>query len=225
MFINPKIIEAAEDLRHLLNRNYNRDQALNFVGDHYKLKKEERFILYRAVYSHKEVKERKEKTINFKDLKGKILTVDAYNVIIVLETMLEEKNLIDADDSFVRDIAGVFGKHKITKTTHQAINLIMQTLKQTLPKETLIFFDSPVSKSGELAAITRKKMEEHGINGTAQVAKQADNAVIRRGQVAATSDSVILQKAKKTFDLAGHIVRTKKYKHLHPLRKNNRKMF
>ncbi len=219
MFINRRILEAAEDLRYLLNRNYNRDQTLTFVGDHYKLKKEDRFTLYRAIYSQKEAKERKEKTVTPKELKDKTLTIDAYNVIIVLETMLKGKNLIDADDTFVRDIQGVFGKHKITKTTHQAINLIMQTLKQNPPQETLIFFDSPVSKSGELAAITRKKMEEYGINGTAQVVKQADNAVLRRGQVAATSDSVILQKAKKTFDLAGYIARTKNYKHLHPLRK------
>ena len=219
MFINRRILEAAEDLRYLLNRNYNRDQALTFVGDHYRLHKEERFILYRAIYSQKEVRERKEKTISFEELQGKTLTIDAYNVIIVLETMLKGKELIESDDSFVRDISGVFGKHKITKTTYQAISLIMQTLKQNPPKKTLIFFDSPVSKSGELAAITRRKMEEHGINGTAQVVKQADNAVIRRGEVAATSDSVILQKAKKTFDLAGYIVREKNYKHLYPIRK------
>ena len=219
MFINCRILEAAEDLRYLLNRNYNRDQALTFVGDHYKLHKEERFILYRAIYSQKEVRERKEKTISFEELQGKTLTIDAYNVIIVLETMLKGKELIESDDSFVRDISGVFGKHKITKTTYHAISLILQTRKQNPPKKTLIFFDSPVSKSGELAAITRRKMEEHGINGTAQVVKQADNAVIRRGEVAATSDSVILQKAKKTFDLAGYIVREKNYKHLYPIRK------
>jgi hypothetical protein len=219
MFTNNRILEAAEDLRYLLNRKYNRDQALNFVGDRYKLNKEERFVLYRAIYSQKEVKERKEKAITFRELGDKTLTIDAYNVIIVLETMLEGKNLIDADDAFVRDISGVFGKHKITKTTQQAIDLVMQTLKQNPPKETLIFFDSPVSKSGELAAITRKKMEQYGINGTAQVAKQADNAVLRKGQVAATSDSVILQKAKKTFDLAGYIVRKKNYKNLYPIKK------
>ncbi|WXG40597.1 MAG: DUF434 domain-containing protein [Candidatus Freyarchaeum deiterrae] len=219
MFTNQRILEAAEDLRYLLNRKYNRDQALNFVGDRYKLNKEERFVLYRAIYSQTEVKERKEKALTFIELGDKTLTIDAYNVIIVLETMLQGKNLIDADDAFVRDISGVFGKHKITKTTIQAIDIIMQTLKQTPPKETLIFFDSPVSKSGELAAITRKKMEQYSIHGTAQVAKQTDNAVLRRGQVAATSDSVILQKAKKTFDLAGYIVRKRNYKHLYPIRK------
>lgn len=219
MFINHRILEAAEDLRYLLNRNYNRDQALNFVGDRYKLNREERFVLYRAIYSQTEIKERKEKVITFKELADKTLTIDAYNVIIVLETMLEGRNLIDSDDSFVRDISGVFGKHKITKTTHQAINLVMRTLKQNPPKETLIFFDSPVSRSGELAAITRQKMEKYGIKGTAQAAKQADNAVLKKGQVAATSDSVILQKAKKTIDIAGYIVRKNKYTRLYPIRK------
>jgi hypothetical protein len=219
MFINHRILEAAEDLRYLLNRNYNRNQALNFVGDRYKLNREERFVLYRAIYSQTEIKERKEKVITFKELADKTLTIDAYNVIIVLETMLEGKNLIDSDDSFVRDISGVFGKHKITKKTHQAIDLIMQTLKQNPPKETLIFFDSPVSRSGELAAITRQKMEKYRIKGTAQVAKQADNAVLRKGQVAATSDSVILQKAKKTIDIAGYIVRKNNYTRLYPIRK------
>ncbi|MEM3594109.1 MAG: DUF434 domain-containing protein [Candidatus Jordarchaeaceae archaeon] len=219
MFVNQRILEAAEDLRYLLNRKYNREQALSFVGDHYKLRKEERFILYRAIYSEAEIKKRKEKIITLKDLKDKTLAIDAYNVIIVLETMLEEKSLIDSDDSFIRDISGVFGKHKITKRTYQAIDLIMRTLKQNPPKETLIFFDRPVSKSGELAAITRQKMKEYGIRGIAQVAKQADNAVLKKGQVVATSDSVILQKAKQTFDLAGYIVRKNNYKHIYSIRK------
>ena len=219
MFIDQRILEAAEDLRYLLNRRYNKEQALNLVGDRYKLNREERFVLYRAIYSQTEAKERKEKAIKIRELGDKTLTIDGYNVIIVLETMLEGKNLIDSDDSFVRDISGVFGKHKITEKTHQAIDIIMQTLKQNPPKDTLIFLDSPVSKSGELAAIIREKMKKHGINGTAQVVKQADNAVLRKGQVTATSDSVILQKAKKAFDLAGYIVRKNNYEHLYPVRR------
>jgi len=49
-----KLENATSDLKFLLNRDYNKKIALNFVGNHYLLDKEERNYLQRKVYSTKD---------------------------------------------------------------------------------------------------------------------------------------------------------------------------
>ncbi len=206
-----RLLAAAEELRYLLDRGYPRDGALNFVANHHRLDKKHKIVLLRSVYSSKEVEERKRKTVPFQKLKGNVLSVDGYNVLIVLETMLRNQPLLEGDDGYVRDISGVHGKHKLSNHTIQAVNILLEELKKAQPREVLIFFDSPVSKSGELAGTVRNLMKTRGVKGDSVAVSQADNAVIRTGEIALTSDSVILQKARKCFDIAGHIARKRGY--------------
>ncbi len=49
-----KLENATSDLKFLLNKNYNKKAALDFVGNHYLLDKEERNYLQRKVYSTKD---------------------------------------------------------------------------------------------------------------------------------------------------------------------------
>lgn len=206
-----RLEKAAEEFRYLLNRGYNREVALNFVVSHHRLDKTHKLILLRSVFSDKEVEERRRKTASFEELRGKSLSVDGYNVLIVLETMLKNGLLVEGDDGYIRDISGVHGKYKVTGLTTKALNILLEELKEARPRVVLMFFDRPVSKSGELAGAARQLMEKHGIVGDSLTAGQTDNAVISAGEIALTSDSVILQKAKECFDVAGHIVKKKRY--------------
>ena len=61
MELKKNIIEAAQDLKHLLNRGYNKKGALKLVGDRYLLDKEERHVLFRAIFAEQDVKDRKSK--------------------------------------------------------------------------------------------------------------------------------------------------------------------
>lgn len=206
-----KLRRAAEEVRYLLNRGYNRESALNFVADHHHLDKLHRTILMRCVFSSSEVEERRRKTVSFRELNGETLSVDGYNVLIVVETMMRNGLLIEGDDGYIRDMSGVHGRYKATNLTVEALNMILDKLKSANPKEVLIFFDKPVSRSGELAKATRRLMREHGVEGDSLTVKRADSTVLKTGGVALTSDSVILQKARKCFDIAGHIVRERGY--------------
>ncbi|MEM2896666.1 MAG: DUF434 domain-containing protein [Candidatus Bathyarchaeia archaeon] len=202
-----KVLEAIRDLRYLLARGYNRETSLKFVSDKYQLLKLEKMMLYRAVYDYGKAKIHRAKLIKPEEAKDKEIVIDGYNVIITLESGLKGKKLIECDDGFVRDISAIHGKHKITKFTFKAINLIMKELKEIGPKNTIFVFDSQVSKSGELASFIRKKLVETGVKGTAYTVKKADVFSLSFGNIIASSDAVIIEKAYKILDLAGIILK------------------
>lgn len=199
--------EAVKDFRHLLNRHYNRESALSFVGDKHQLSREERMILYRGVYDTQSIKRHRSKLIPTAAISGKTITIDGYNVLITVESLLSDKQLVLCDDGFVRDVSAVHGKHRPTKRTVNALTIILSPLSKHKPAEALFFYDSQVSKSGELAALTRTLIKKSELNGDAQAVKQADVATLKLSIIVASSDAVIIEKATKVVDLAGEIAR------------------
>jgi len=199
--------EAVKDLRHLLNRNYNRESTLKFVGDKHQLSREERLTLYRGVYDAQSVKRHQSKLIPTTAISGKTLAVDGYNILITVESLLSDKPLVLCDDGFIRDISAVHGKHKPTKKTVNALTIILNFLNKNKARKTLFFYDAQVSKSGELAALTRSLIKKSGLDGDAQAVKQADLATLKSSNIVASSDAVIIEKAKRVVDLAGEIAK------------------
>ncbi|WP_407282659.1 DUF434 domain-containing protein [Methanolobus sp. WCC1] len=61
--------KAADDIRYLLEKGYKRDSAIRFVADHYKLDKNERYILARTVFSDATASSRKQKKLDIGNLK------------------------------------------------------------------------------------------------------------------------------------------------------------
>lgn len=202
-----RIKEAVTDMRYLLSRGYTRKSAAIFVANRYHLTKDERAILYRAVYDEETVRKHREKLVSPSFVNGKILAIDGFNVLITVESGLKGKVLVECDDGFIRDVSAVFGKYVISDYTFRAIELILDYVSTLNPQRTLFFFDSPVSHSGDLASQVRRYLEKYGVNGDAQAVKQSDIAVLTYGEVIATSDCVIIERANKILDLAGHIVR------------------
>lgn len=202
-----KIKEAIIDMRFLLSRGYTRKSAAIFIANRYHLTKDERAILYRAVYDEKTIKRHGEKIVSPVFVNGRILAIDGFNVLITVESGLKGKVLVECDDGFIRDVSAVFGKYVISDYTFRAIDLILTYLSNLNPQKALFFFDSPVSRSGDLASQVRFRLENYGVDGRAQAVKQSDIAVLTHGEVVATSDCVIIERADRVLDLAGHIVR------------------
>lgn len=204
-----ELIEAAKDFRYLLSRNYNREGALAFVGDKYQLNKNERLKLYRCVYDLQTAEQHRKKLLPIKVIKGKTLTIDGYNVLITIETRLSNKPLLDCDDGFVRDVSAVHGKHKPTLRTEKALKLILKTIRKNKPEKINFFYDSQISRSGELAALTRQLIKRAKLKGSAEAIKNPDTYVIKFGEIIASSDTVIIEKARKIVDLAGETIKKK----------------
>jgi hypothetical protein len=203
--------EAAEDLRHLLNRGYPRDASLQLVGNRYNLDHDCRHLLRRGVFSDSTVEERKRKRVSVGGLRGEGLAVDGYNCIITLESALKAKAIVLADDGFVRDISGVSGGYRETPATAEALGLIMAFLQSAGPAETLFLLDSPISGSGELAARIRALMKEQGVQGDASAIKVPERILSGYRGIIASSDTALIDQAERVFDLAGHLIT----EHLH----------
>jgi len=201
------LIPASSDFRFLLERGYPRDSALKFVGDHYQLHQRERDILMRSVFSKRISAIRKKKCLSPLELKGKNLAIDGYNVLITLESALKRKPLVLADDGFIRDISRVFRSFRPTELTKRACELIFSFLKELDVKTVIFYLDKPISKSGELSTRINYWLSNYGLKGNAYPVTSPEKLLKEYDGIVATADSVVLDKADKLFDLAGHIIR------------------
>ena len=201
--------KAAQDFRFLLNRGYPRKAALELVGNRYTFTSDERHLLHRGVFSDPDSESRRKKKVSIEDLRGKDLAIDGHNVIITIEAGLSGRPLVLADDGFIRDISGLSGSFRKTETTEEAIQLIINAIKQIKPHQTLFLLDAPISKSGKLAEEVRNYLKKENIAGDAMAVKVPERILIGFPGVVATSDTAIIDRSRKILDLAGHII-TKK---------------
>lgn len=197
---------AAKDFRFLLNRGYSRRSALVLVGNRHELSAAERDILNRGVFS-REDSQRKKKRIPLSLLPGFPLAVDGHNVIITVESALRGLPLVWADDGFIRDIARAARGYAPSSVSSQALDLICTAISRHRPPSILFLLDSPVSRSGELAATIRKYLSRYDLTGTAKAVPVPEKLLKCFEGAVATSDSVIIDNAKKVLDLAGYIIR------------------
>ncbi len=205
--MNIKLDCAIGDFRYLLSRGYGRENAVKIAGDRYTLDQTSRLVLYRAVYDDETAASHRSKLVDPEAVYGKRLSVDGYNVLITVESMLRKNPLILCDDGFIRDVSGIYGKHRFTSFTEHALLLIMRLLTEIQPSETRFFYDSQVSRSGELAALTRTFLAQFNLEGNAETAKQADNETLRFGGILSSSDAVLIERGDMLFDLAAEVAR------------------
>ena len=211
-----KLQEAAYDLRFLLNRNYRKKGALQFVANKYVLNNGERNYLARSIFSDLISKERQKKRIDISKIKGQLLLVDGYNVLITVESIYNEDydSIVLCDDEVIRDLKAVFGKYKLSNATEMAINKILDLINLYGPSCTCFFFDSPVSFSGKLAGITKRIMEEHNMQGSVCLSKTVDAEIIKLSKlkkgIAATGDSAIIDKVDRFVDIPHYILELNK---------------
>ncbi|HEY0196517.1 MAG TPA: DUF434 domain-containing protein [Methanobacterium sp.] len=209
-----KLENAVSDLKFLLNKSYNKKATLDFVGNHYLLDKEERNYLQRKVYSSEKSQGRRSKIILLSKIKEKSLFIDGYNVLITVESIYNsDGTIVTCDDGVLRDVNAVFGKYKFKENTAEVINSVLALVKIYRPGEVQVFFDSQVSKSGELAKLTQEIMKKQGVKGSALTAPNVDHQLINLSHetdgVVASSDSVIMDKVNYILDIPCFIQKIK----------------
>jgi hypothetical protein len=206
-FLKSKNLQkAAEDFRYLLNRAYPRKAALELVGNRYQLTSDQRHLLHRGVFSDVDATSRQKKKISPHQIRGYDLVIDGYNVLITIEAGLSGRPLVLGDDGFVRDISGLSGNFQKTEMTVQALELLLSFLKRRKPHQTLLLFDSPISRSGELALEVRGRMQKENLPGDAMAIRVPEKILIGFPGTVATSDTAIIDRSHKVVDLAGYIL-------------------
>jgi len=206
-FLKSKTLQkASEDFRYLLNRAYPRKAALELVGNRYQLTSDQRHLLHRGVFSDVDATSREKKKISPNQIRGCDLVIDGYNILITIEAGLSGRPLVLGDDGFIRDISGLSGNFQKTERTGQALELLLNLLKRVKPRQTLFLFDSPISRSGELAQEVRSRMQMENLPGDAMAVRVPEKILIGFPGSVATSDTAIIDRSKKVIDLAGYIV-------------------
>ncbi len=213
-YIKIHLHNASYDLKFLLNRGYKKKAAINLVANKYVLNKIGRNYLERKVFSDDKSRDRSHKIIDIDNITNKTIFIDGYNVLISVETICncEYDSLVLCDDGVLRDLKAVFGKYKINSTTEKALDNVIRILKQHNPAYVYFFYDSPVSKSGELARITNSIIQINKLNGCAVTNKNVDFELVKLskkyGGIVATSDGPIIDRIKNVLDIPNQICKT-----------------
>ena len=190
---------AAIDIRYLLDRGFSQKGAVEFACDHYRMDLDSRHLLSRAVISRSVCEKRRLKFLPCDKIRGKKIIIDGYNIIIGMESILEKKAIM-CDDGVIRDIKGVSGNFCTTENTHHAIELIFSFLKEKSPSEVRFLFDSQISKSGVLAGLLQKKIDQAGLTGGACTSRHVDHDLKCSHDVIASGDGVIIDSAEKVIN-------------------------
>ena len=196
---------AVEDLRYLLGRGYRRASAVRFVGDKYILDKPQRLLLYRCVYPISIARAHWEKLIDPNELGKANLSIDGFNVLWTINSAINGRPIFLGDDHFVRDISIAKGKPSACEFA-ETINLVMQAISKLSPLFSRFVFDRPISRSGEISSKVREALSVNSLSGNAITSQNADVEVLKTYSIVASSDSVIIDKAMRLFDLGGYVV-------------------
>ena len=200
--------EAARDLAFLLDRGYPEKAALKLVGDHFGLSRAERELLLRATPPREIALRRRQKKVRAAELSGKRVTMDGYNVLATLSHALSGCPLVLSRDGFVRDAERAYGRFPHLETQLPRMEtLILRFFRRYPPAFLGIYLDAPVSGSGKLAERLRQRiLRPLRIPGEVLAVKEAERLVLS-GEVVLTADGALLDRARRVFDLAGHLIR------------------
>jgi len=198
--------QAAEDLRYLLDRGYSRASSVKVVGDHFALGKLERIALYRCVHSSGEARRRSSKLLLPEELQGRRLALDGFNVMWTIYWAIGGHPLLLCDDGVVRDITVDRGRPSIEKAGVVAGPLI-SALCALSPSSVVMVFDEQISNSGEVSSYLGERLRSSGIDCRfVDVDAPQTIEISRTDGVACSSDSIVIDKAKEAFDIAGFAV-------------------
>jgi len=202
------LYRAYEDLKYLLNRGYRKSVALNFVANHYRLRKDERHLLARCVFPDSWVEEVTRKLLPPEGVKGRVLGIDGFNVLITLESLLAGKAIL-CEDSLVRDLE-YRGKYRPHEGTEGNLRLIVSALAELSPAKTVFFYGKNNPGSGVVGRLTRELLDEFGIPGDVKLVKSPDHE-LKAFKTVATADVGVIKFSSWVLDLPALFGRPDKF--------------
>ena len=202
----PHLHEAAADFRFLLARGYPRKNALDLVGNRYHLNHTARQLLHRGVFAPVAAGARRAKLRRLRDLPGQPLALDGHNVLITLECAARHLPLVAADDGFIRDVGEISRAFKVSEATDRALTLLADYLAGNGAGALQVFYDAPLSLSGELARRTREIFAARGLAVQAAAVPVPERELAASPGAIATSDTALIDGHPVIVDLAGEII-------------------
>jgi hypothetical protein len=203
----PHLQAAATDFRYLLTRGYPRRAALTLVGNRYGLDETARRLLHRGVFAPEVARARRAKLRLLRDKPGRPLALDGHNVLITLECAERGLPLVAADDGFIRDVGEISRAFKVSDATDRVLTLVADYLTAHRAGPLRVFYDAPLSLSGELARRTREIFASRGLAVEAAAVPVPERMLSGFPGAIATSDTALIDAHATVVDLAGEIIR------------------
>jgi hypothetical protein len=150
---------------------------------------------------------RQAKLRRLSDLGGLPLALDGHNVLITLECAFKGLPLVSADDGFIRDVAELSRAYRVSGETDRALVALAVFLKGRRPGPVAIFYDAPMSKSGELARRTREILTDLELAPQVAATLVPEKELLAFAGAVASSDTHLIDSREEMVDLAGEIIR------------------
>ena len=196
---------AQEEIQWLLDRNYNIDTVINFVGNHYLFSSRQRLALRRATAMEIQYEKRRTTLLPLESAKHGCMFIDGFNIIITLEVALSGSILILGKDDVLRDLAGLRGTYRLIDKTETALDLIGTVLNEFNVPQVIFFLDKLVSNSGRLKNKILNHSKMWNIPTEVELVRDPDPILSKMERVI-TGDSIILDNCISWFNLSGKIV-------------------
>ncbi|MEN4761769.1 DUF434 domain-containing protein [Chryseobacterium sp. C39-AII1] len=201
-----KMREAVQDVKYLLSHGYAEKASCDLAGNRYKLKTRQIQAFRGASASENQIQTRKNKQLNFIDLKGKSVFLDAFNILILLESLLSGAYLFQGLDGCYRDLSGVHGTYKRVNQTSEAIGLVGRFFHQIKPEKLVWLFDQPVSNSGRIKQIILDFAQENSYNWEVFLEFNPDKFLVENAEIVVSSDGWVLDHCKNWFNLTDYLI-------------------
>lgn len=205
-----KLKMAVQDMLYLLSRGYAEKTSSELVGNRYKLKTRQIQALRGASASEQQIQHRKDKQLEVSDLKNKILYLDGFNVLILMESLLSGAYIFEGADGCFRDLSGVHGTYKRVNQTQKAVELVAAFFRKAEVQKLVWIFDKPVSNSGRIKQIVLDFAEENKLNWEAALEFNPDKFLAENSEIAVSSDAWILDHCQRWFNLIAHLITEEK---------------
>ena len=112
-----------------------------------------------------------------------------------------------ADDGFIRDVGEVSRAFRVSPATDRVLALLADYLADQAAGPLEVFYDAPLSLSGELARRTREIFASRGLAVEAAAVPVPERLLSAFPGAIATSDTALIDAHDTVVDLAGEIIR------------------
>ncbi|MGG5209832.1 DUF434 domain-containing protein [Chryseobacterium sp. MIQD13] len=205
-----KLKMAVQDMMYLLSRDYPEKASSELAGNRYRMKTRQIQALRGASASEKQIEDRKCRQLEVSELKNKVLYLDGFNVLILMESLLSGAYIFEGSDGCFRDLSGVHGTYKRVNQTLRAVELIAAFFQKAEVQKLIWIFDKPVSNSGRIKQIIYDFAVENNLNWEAELEYNPDKFLAEKSQIAVSSDAWILDNCKQWFNLIGYLIEKEK---------------
>ena len=204
----PTLRVAVSEMSWLLSRAYPEAASLKLVGDRYALTARQRKAVQRCACSDASRDGRITKRLPVDSLSGAGLSIDGFNCIIVIESLLSGAPVFRGRDGALRDLAGVHGTWRQLGMTKRVLSTLGAVLTRAGASPVRWWLDRPVSNSGRLRALLLELAVELHQDWSVELVDDPDRVLINSSEAVATADAWILDSCESWVDLPQKVAET-----------------